>query len=220
MSAAINIVIADDHPIFRDGFKVLLKDQDEVTLAGEAGDGNELMALVTRVQPDVVITDIKMPGMDGIQVCRHIKKEFPHVQVIGLSMFNDDHLIVDMLEAGAAGYLLKNTNRQQLLEAVRVVYEGGNFYSPATSTKLARLIGKSRFDPFKHRSAVRFTKRELEIIRMICDQCTTKEIASTLHLSIRTIESYRVSLHEKTESRNSIGVVIYAIKQGLYVLPE
>lgn len=220
MSGVINIVIADDHSIFRDGFKVLLKEQEDVVLVGEAGDGRELMALVTKVQPDVVITDIKMPAMDGIQVCRHIKKEFPHIQVIALSMFNDDHLIVDMLEAGASGYLLKNTNKQELLQAVQAVYEGGNFYSSATSVKLTRLIGKSRFNPAKHRSAVKFTSRELEIIRLICDQYTTKEIASSLHLSIRTIESYRENLHQKTASRNSIGIVIYAIKQGLYRLPE
>ena len=220
MKLAVNIVIADDHDIFRDGFKVLLKDQEDVVLIGEATNGRALLALVTKIQPDIVITDIKMPEMSGIEVCKHIRNEFPHMQVIALSMFNDDHLIVDMLEAGASGYLLKNTKRQELLDAVQVVYKGGNYYSPATSAKLTKLIGRSKFNPWKNETVVKLNKQEKDIIRLICEQRTSKEIAAELNLAFKTVESYRETLLLKTNSQNMIGIALYAIKHGLYTLPE
>ena len=110
---SIKLVIADDHAIFREGFKLLLRNQDNITVVGEAADGRELVEVVKRELPDLVITDIKMPEMDGIEACQIIRNEHPDTRVIALSMFNDDNLIVDMLEAGATGYLLKNTNKHK-----------------------------------------------------------------------------------------------------------
>lgn len=216
----IKVMIADDHSIFRDGFKLLLKDQDDALLVGEAASGHELIQRVEELHPNIVITDIKMPGTDGIELCRQLRTHYPGVDVIALSMFSDDHLIADMLEAGAKGYLLKNTNRSELLQAIRTVYDGGTYYSPATSEKLARLIGKNKFQLPGKQLKVRLSAREKEILQLICEQYTTREIAGALNLSIRTIESYRLSLHEKTRSRNSIGVVIYAIRNGLFPLNE
>jgi len=216
----IKVMIADDHAIFRDGFKLLLKDQRDAALIGEAANGRELIQRVEELHPNIVITDIKMPGTDGIELCRQLRTHYPDVDVIALSMFSDDHLIADMLEAGAKGYLLKNTNRAELLQAIRTVYEGGTYYSPATSEKLARLIGKNKFLLPKKQLEVRLSAREKEILHLICEQYTTREIAGALNLSIRTVESYRLSLHEKTRSRNSIGVVIYAIRHGLFPLNE
>lgn len=216
----IKVMIADDHAIFRDGFKLLLKDQRDALLVGEAASGRELIQRVEELHPNIVITDIKMPGTDGIELCRQLRTHYPAVDVIALSMFSDDHLIADMLEAGAKGYLLKNTNRSELLQAIRTVYDGGTYYSPATSEKLASLIGKNKFQIPKKQLEVRFSAREKEILQLICEQYTTREIAGALNLSIRTIESYRLSLHEKTRSRNSIGVVIYAIRNGFFPLNE
>ncbi|MFT3677386.1 MAG: response regulator transcription factor [Chitinophagaceae bacterium] len=216
----IKVMIADDHAIFRDGFKLLLKDQRDALLVGEAASGRELIQRVEELHPNIVITDIKMPGTDGIELCRQLRTHYPGVDVIALSMFSDDHLIADMLEAGAKGYLLKNTNRSELLQAIRTVYDGGTYYSPATSEKLARLIGKNKFQLPKKQLEVRLSAREKEILQLICEQYTTREIAGALNLSIRTIESYRLSLHEKTRSRNSIGVAIYAIRNGLFPLNE
>ena len=215
MSTAIRIVIADDHAIFREGFKLLLKNQQEIELVGEAGNGEELLEIITDLQPDVVITDIKMPQLDGIRACKLIKEKFSYIKVVALSMFNEDNLIVDMLEAGATGYLLKNTTREELLEATKAVYEGSNYYSLATSQKLAKLIGESKYNPFRHRSTPKFTVREKEVIALICQQLTSKEIADKLGLSIRTIESHREKIQEKTGARNVIGIVIYAIKHDL-----
>src|SRR5258705_10066762 len=132
MYTPIRIVIADDHEIFRNGFKLLLKNQNELELVGEAENGKDLLAVVSEQQPDVVVTDIKMPVMDGIAACKIIKKIHPAIEVIALSMFNEDNLIVDMLEAGARGYLLKNTNKHELLLAAKTVHEGNTYYCTAT----------------------------------------------------------------------------------------
>lgn len=216
MYAPIKIVIADDHEIFREGFKLLLKNQQEVQLVGEADNGRELLDVAAKQQPDIVITDIKMPLMDGIEACKAIKAKYPDMQVIALSMFNEDNLIVDMLEAGARGYLLKNTNKHELLQAVRAVYEGSTYYCMATSGKLTRMIAESKFNPYRNQPVKKFTPREMEIIKLMCEQHTNKEIATLLRLSIRTVESHREKIQEKTGARNSIGIVIYAIKNDLY----
>ena len=216
MNSPIKIVIADDHPIFRDGFRVLLRDQNDIQLIGEANNGEELIQLVMKLIPDVVITDIKMPVMDGIDASKFLTQHFPHIKIIALSVFNDDYLVVDMLEAGARGYLLKNTTKQELFEAIKTVASGEVYYCNDTSVKMARLIGLSKFNPYKNKQQPRFSTREMEIMRLICEQFSNKEIAETLHLSIRTIESYREQIFEKTSSKNMVGVAIYAIKHNIY----
>lgn len=183
----IKIAIADDHEIFREGFKLLVKKQPELELVGEAENGKELLEVALQQQPDVVIIDIKMPVMDGIEACKILHKKFPDIKVIALSMFNDDNLIVDMLEAGARGYLLKNTNKHELLQATKAVYEGSTYYCTATSTKLTKMIAESKFNPYRNHPVKRFTARETDIIKLICEQFTNKEIANTLKLSIRTV---------------------------------
>lgn len=211
----IKIAFADDHEIFREGFKILIKDQ-QLQLVGEAADGNELVTIVEKQKPDVVIIDIKMPVMDGVASCKVIKDKFPSVQVIALSMFNDDNLIIDMLEAGASGYLLKNTNKEEVLTAVIAVHEGSEYFCNETSQKLKKLIAGSNYNPYKGRPAAVFTPRELEIIQLMCQEDSNKEIADKLGLSFRSIEKYRERMREKVGARNSIGVVIYAIKHNIY----
>lgn len=212
----IRLAIADDHEIFREGLKLLLKNQRELELVGETENGAELLELASAQQPDVLLVDIKMPVMDGIEACKKIHALHPQMKVIALSMFNDDNLIIDMLEAGAKGYLLKNTNKQELLQAARAVHEGSTYYCAATSAKLTKMIAESKFNPHRNHPVKRFTARETEIIRLICDQKTNKEIATLLNLSIRTIETHREKIQEKTEAKNSIGVAIYAIRHGIY----
>lgn len=212
----LRIVMADDHPIFRDGFQLLFNGQKELELVGTAENGKQLLEEVEHLLPDLVITDIQMPVMDGIQACRVIKEKFPEIQVIGLTMFNEDKLIVDMLEAGAKGYLLKNTTKGELLQAAKAVYAGGTYYCMATSVKLSRLIAQSKFDPYKAVKKPVFTERELEVIHLVCEQNTNKEIADMLRISIRTVETHRENIQDKIGARNSIGIAIYAMKHGLY----
>lgn len=216
MYAPIKIIIADDHAIFRDGFKVMLKKQSDIEIIAEAENGRELIALTDAHQPDVVVTDIKMPFVDGIEATKKIKAAHPHIEVIALSMFDEENLIIDMLEAGAKGYLLKNTNRQEVVQAVTTVYKQETYYCNHTSNKLAQMIAKSRFNPYKNTKKANFNDKELDIIRLICKELSNKEIASELHLSTRTIEGYREKILEKIEAKNIAGLVIYAIKNNIY----
>src|SRR5215213_2604658 len=124
----IRVVLADDHEIFRDGFRVMLKKQDSVELIGEAGNGEELLEQVQELQPDIVITDIKMPKLDGINATKILAKKYPHIGVIALSMFDEENLIIDMLEAGAKGYLLKNAHKNEIIAAVESVFKNQIYY--------------------------------------------------------------------------------------------
>ncbi len=211
----IRILIADDHEIFRDGFKLMLSKQTDIELVGEAENGKELVELVSQRQPDVVITDIKMPVMDGIEAAAKIAELFPEIGIIGLSMFDEDDLIIDMLEAGAKGYLLKNTNKEQIIEAISTVFQGDPYYCRTTSHKLTNMIAKSKFNPYRKKAKVEFTDREKEIIQLISQEKTNKDIGDILFISPRTVEGHRVKIMEKVEVKNTVGLVVYAIKHGL-----
>ena len=212
----INIVIADDHEIFRDGFRAMTKKFPEVNLIGEAENGRDLIELIEKTKPDVVLTDIKMPKMDGIEATRQLIKSKANVNIIALSMFDEDNLIVDMLEAGAKGYLIKNANKEEIIEAIKTVNRGKTYYCKDTSAKLLHMISNSKFNPYKKTPKPQFTERELEVIKLICDQLSNKEIAERLNLSIRTIEGYREKILEKMDVHNTAGIVVYAIKTSIY----
>lgn len=215
MNYSIRLVIADDHEIFRDGLALMLSKHQDVVLAGQAENGKELLRLVDDVRPDVVMTDIKMPGMDGIEATKLLIQRYPDLKIIALSMFDEENLIVDMLEAGAKGYLLKNADKQEILDAINNVYEDKTYYCRYTSARLASLIIKSKFNPHKKADPVNFNDREKEIIRMICQQCTTQEMGQKLFLSKRTVEGYRTKILEKMNVKNTAGVVIFALRHHI-----
>ena len=215
MKYDISLVIADDHEIFRDGLVLMLSRQPSIKLKGQAEDGKELIALVSEHKPDIVITDIKMPRMDGIEATKYITTHFPSSKIIALSMFNEENLIVDMLEAGAKGYLLKNADKQEILDAIECVYEGNVFYCKHTSSRLASMIVNSKFSPYRKKEPVVFGDREKEIIKLICLQCTAQEIGDKLFISKRTVEGYRTKILEKMNAKNTAGVVVYALKHSL-----
>lgn len=212
----IQIVIADDHEIFRDGLKLMLSKYPEIQIVGEAANGKELIALVEQVQPQVILTDIKMPVMDGIESTKKITASHPNVGIIGLSMFDEDDLIIDMLEAGAKGYLLKNSDKNEIVDAIHTVYLQQPYYCKNTSHKLMQMIARSKFNPYVKRSKIEFSEREKEIIALICEGLTNKQIADVLFLSSRTVEGYRLKILEKMEAKNTVGLVIYAIQHHLY----
>jgi DNA-binding NarL/FixJ family response regulator len=212
----IRIILADDHEIFRDGFKAMLRKQPSVQLVAEAGDGASLLKLVVEHKPDVVVTDIKMPIMDGLQVTRELGRISPATGVIALSMFDEENLIVDMLEAGARGYLLKNAHKDEIIEAIKTVYEGSNYYCNHTSAKLASMIAQSPFGGPRQAKKIQFSEREFSVIRYICQEMSNKQIAGELHLSIRTIEGYRDRIQEKIGAKNAAGIVVYAIRNNIY----
>lgn len=213
----INIVIADDHEIFRDGIEQVFASNPNITVMDTAANGMELLKKIEQHQPDIVLSDIKMPVLDGIETCKKIIENHPDIQVIGLSMFDDETSIVDMLEAGARGYLIKNADKSEIIDAIYTVFEGDPYYCKHTSFTLAKMISSSRFNPNKKKKKIEFTVREKEVIALICKQLTNKEIAEALFISPRTVEGHRLKIQEKIEVRNSIGIAVYAIKNGLFI---
>ncbi len=211
----IRIVIADDMPIFLEGFHLLIEKQDELELAGEAINGQELVALVKRVQPDVVVTDIEMPVMNGVEATKILKREFPAIGILALTMYGDDHFIKDMVEAGADGYLLKTSSREEVFTAVQEVYAGRSYFCNATTMRMAKMISTTHV--LSRQPKIEFTEKETEIIKLICEQYASKEIADKTSLTYRTVEKYRAIILEKTGSKNMAGVVVYAIRHGMFV---
>jgi DNA-binding NarL/FixJ family response regulator len=211
----IKLLIADDHEIFRDGFKLMLSKFTDIQLVGEAADGKELVELTKKLKPNVIITDIKMPVMDGVEATKIIATKYPNIGIIGLSMFDEDDLIIDMLEAGAKGFLLKNAGKLEITEAVRTVFNREPYYCKSISHKLAGLIARSQFNPYQRTEKVDFSDREKEIIDLICKELSAKEIADKLFISFRTVEWHRLNILEKMHVKNTVGLVVYAIKNGL-----
>ncbi len=205
----IKIILADDHEIFRDGFTSLINKQPGIELVAEAADGGQLVQLTHKFLPDVVLTDIKMPVMDGIEATRDISKKFPHIGIIALSMFNDDDLLVDMMEAGAKGYLLKNAPKEEVISAIISVNKNDQYYCNDTQLKLAKLDFKNR------RNNHDLNEREIEILQLICKEFSNKEIGEKICLSSRTIEGYRERILQKTQSRNTAGIVRFAYKHKI-----
>lgn len=212
----IHVAIADDHEIFRDGLKLMLEAAENIEIVGEASDGRELVSIVQTKKPDVVITDIKMPIQDGVEAAKQIKARFPGVQIIGLSMFDDEQLILEMLEAGAIGYLLKNSDKSEVIEAINTVHSGKSYYCKYTSGRLAKLIAYTRTNNQKKQKEAEFSDREKEIIKLICEECTNKEIGEKLAISARTVEGIRMKILDKMDVKNSVGIVIEAIRMGIY----
>ena len=214
MSAdSISVIIADDHEIFRDGLKLMLSRAPHIKLLGEAANGQQLLELTERLLPDVVITDIKMPELDGIAAARHISRHFPGTGIIALSMFDEDLLVQEMMEAGATSYLLKNSDKQELLEAIEATARHLPYYSGQTSNSLALRLGRLNRESKK---APELNDKEIEIVRLICREFTAKEIAEQVFLSPRTVEGHRLRIMEKLEARNTVGIVVAAIRLGIY----
>ncbi len=212
----IKVVIADDHEIFRDGLKLMIERQDHIILAGEAENGKQLISLVEKTNPDLILTDIKMPFMDGIEVTRYISEHYPAIGVIALTMFDEEQLVIEMLDAGAMGYLLKNSDKQEILEAIEAVYRNDHYYCNRTTGNLARMIARSNFNKEPKIQKPAFSKREIEIIKLICQEYTNKQIGEKLFISVRTVEGYRMKILEKMNAKNTVGIVIAALKSGIY----
>ena len=215
MNGQTRIVLADDFPLLRESFSQMLNSEDSLCVAAEADNGEALLACIEGAQPSIVITDIEMPVLNGIEATKKIKELYPHIAVIALTMFSDHHLIVDMMEAGAKGYLLKKTSKEELLLAIDVVSKGGTYFCNNTTMKLSNMLAKSKMG--EPQQVVHFSDKEKEIIQLICEEYASKQIATLTNLGFRTVEKYRNQIMEKTGARNMAGIVIYAIRHRLYV---
>jgi DNA-binding NarL/FixJ family response regulator len=212
----IKLLIVDDHPMVRLGLKSLLEGVKDVTSIDEAIDGEDAMVKYEKGSYDVIIMDIKMPKKDGIEATQDILKKNPNARIIALSMMDEQDYIVKMLQAGAKGYLLKNSSRDELLKAVHAVSKGDNYFShEVSSIMLAKFINKeypSKNKPVKLDAEL--TKREKEIIKMIAEEMTNAEIGVKLGISIRTVDTHRRNLLQKLDVKNTAGLVRYAIQAG------
>lgn len=211
----INYVIADDHQIFRQGLKLVLADDPLLNFLGEAENGRALLKLLENVSPDVVLLDLKMPEMDGFEATREIRKRFPEIKILILTMFDEEHFILHMLEAGANGYLLKNANPEEIQQAIHSVYETNHYFNELVSkAMLKNLVQKNIAVPdFKTTSSL--NEKEITILQLICQELTSAEIGEKVFLSARTVEGIRAGMMEKVGVRNIAGLVMYAAKNGI-----
>jgi DNA-binding NarL/FixJ family response regulator len=211
------VLLVDDHALVRAGFQALLQRLEDVEIVAQAGDGNDALRLIEAHRPDVVLLDIAMPGLNGLEVAATVAQKFPDVRVIMLSMYANEEYVLQALRAGAAGYLLKDADADELELAVRAVARGETYLSPPVSKTIiddyVRRVGGEP-QPFDW-----LTPRQREVLRLIASGYTTKEIAQSLHISIKTTETHRAQLMKELDIHDIAGLVRYAIRVGM-VLPD
>jgi len=213
--AIIKYIIADDHKIFRQGLRYALSDDPRLKLAGEAENGRILLQQVEKHKPDVILLDLKMPEMDGIEATRRIHALYPAVKILMLTTYGDEHFILHLMELGANGYLLKNAEPAEIKKAIHSVYEHDYYFNDLVSNTMLKTLTRKKMAEIKQKDAIKLSEQENEVLKLICEEQTTAEIAQKLFRSARTVEGIRTSLIEKTGVRNTAGLVLYAIKHGI-----
>jgi len=212
----IKVIIADDHALFRAGVKTALSIKKDVELVAEADNGMQLLNLLKHIEPDVILLDIQMPIMDGIATLPEIRKLYPHVKVIILSMHNDHSMISKLMEIGANSYLTKNSDSENIYNAIKTCYEQEFFFNELTNKALLTGLRTKRTDHGAQQE-VNLSEKELTILKLMCEEKTTKEIADMVEISPRTVEAIRDKLKTKTGAKSMAGLVMYAIKNGIIV---
>jgi len=214
-------ILVDDHKIFRDGLKLLLNEISNIKVVAEASNGKEFLDLLDTYQPDLVFMDIKMPEMNGIDATRMALQKYPNLKVIVLSMSgNEEHFSLS-LNAGAMAYLLKNSDKTEIEKAINCVIEEKNYFSEALLKDLVKrnyILSKDTIAPIDNPD--KLSQRELEVLQLICKGLANHEIAAELNISPRTVDGHRANILDKTRSKNSISLVVYAIKKGLVNLKD
>jgi DNA-binding NarL/FixJ family response regulator len=210
MQKKIRILLADDHAMVRQGFRMILAAQSDMEIVGEAGNGREAVELSEQLKPDVVVMDVAMPELNGIEATRRITASSPHTRVLALSMYKDSVYVREILRAGARGFLLKDAIGQDLLAAVRAVAGGEGYLSPAVSEAVLSDYRRHVTDPLDLLSS-----REREVLQMIAEGRTNKEIAATLDLSVYTVDAHRGRIMEKLNLHSVGELVRFAVRKGL-----
>ena len=211
----IKIAIADDHKIYRDGLKVGLAADSGLEVVLEAENGEDLINKLEASTPDVILMDLKMPIMDGMEATKEIRKNFNSIKVLVVTMYDDDKFIIHLMENGANGYLLKNADSDEIRKSIHAVYENGYYFNDLVNRALLKkLVLKRDFKPSFNQN-IEFTERELEVLKLICEEKTAAEIGKEIFLSPRSIEGIRTKLIEKVGVRNTAGLVMFAIKNGI-----
>lgn len=212
MSEKIKVLVADDHQLFVDGVKLILKKHPEVQVVAEAGDGVSLLAQLKETAVDLVITDLSMPGMKGIELVKSIKLNHPQIKLLVVTMHNEQEIISEILQAEAEGYVLKNSGKTEMLEAVDDLMNGKTHYDKEVLHLLVQKI-KSEKQPILKVKPL--SERELQILALIIEEHTSKEIAEQLGISKQTVDTHRLHIMEKTGAQTLVGLIKYALSSGV-----
>lgn len=216
----IRILIAEDHAVVREGTRELLDREEDLEVVAEAGDGEEAVRLATSQRPDVVLMDIAMPKLDGIEATRRIKAIHPAIAVLVLTAYDDDQYVFALLEAGAAGYLLKDVHTDELIKAIRAVYAGESVLHPAIARKVINRFAQPT-DKRKMESAVeQLTERELEVLKLAAKGMTNRQIANALALSIHTVQTHLSNTFGKLGVGSRTEAVLYGLRKGWLTLED
>jgi len=211
---AIRVLLVDDHPIMREGLRALLADERDVELVGEASNGRDALALTEQLAPDVVVMDVAMPDMNGMEAARRIADAQPGVRVVALSMHADKRFVRQMLLAGASGYLRKGCTFDELVRAVHTVAAGNTYLSPEIASTVAEDYTKRLISAGVSRPAA-LTPREREVLQLLAEGNQPKQIAARLNVSVKTVSSHRRSVMQKVGARSLADLVKYALREGL-----
>lgn len=206
------IIIVDDHTLFRNGLRILLNSLSNYRVVGEAANGQEFIGLLDKTEVDLVLLDIDMPVMDGITAARLALQKFPNLKIITLSMYGEEDYYYKMVDAGVKGFLLKNSDMNEVRNALEAVYEGGNYFS---SELLQTLVNSLRTSSKPKEPHMDLSEREIEILILICQGFSNQEIAEQLFISKRTVDKHRANILEKSQCKNTAQLVMYAIKNQL-----
>ena len=207
----ISVMLVDDHQLFREGLSLLLGNFTYIYEIKEAANGESFLALLAQKQPDIIFMDIDMPGVDGIEATKVALKQYPSLNIIALSMYGEEDYYTRMIEAGAKGFILKNSGIQDVEAAIQNIMAGKNYFSQEIMSGLLRNINRKN-----HREkSTELSDREIEVLYQICKGLSNQEIADTLFISKRTVDKHRENLLSKTNVRNTAGLVMYAIKNGI-----
>jgi DNA-binding NarL/FixJ family response regulator len=212
----ITVLLADDHTIVREGFRHLLELETDFEVVGEAADGRQAVALAVKLRPDVVLMDIAMPRLNGLEATRQVLKALPSAKVIMLSSHDDDARVENATNSGAAGFLFKQTSAQDVCHAIREVHQGKTIFSPAIARRFSRLHPQSSDRAGKLKpSLTQLTSRQMEVLQLIAEGKANKEMAAELGIGIKTVEKHRQQVMQKLDIHDTAGLTRYAISAGI-----
>ena len=212
MAEKLRIIIVDDHEFFRNGVKMVINKLKYAKVVAEASNGKEFLEVLKDKEADIILMDIEMPIMNGIEATEKALEEYPDLKIVGLTMFNDEEYVDRMIDAGASGFLLKNISKEILDQALQSIASGNTYYSPELWEYFSKKISQEKKAGEMEQQ---FTKREMEILTLICDGLSNREIADRLFISERTVVGHKSNLLAKTNTKSTIGLLSYAIKNKL-----